>query len=81
MSLTVPSYTGQSQPSQIQVPARISYQEVWEEGPWSMPPYATFYPPPPEPEPAKISLYQPIFGQSAKQAFLDARAAANAPDQ
>jgi hypothetical protein len=68
MSLIVSPYAGQSQPQQIEVPDWISYQEIWEESCWSMPPYATFYPPPPEPEPTKLT-HQPIFGKTAWQAL------------
>jgi hypothetical protein len=47
--LTVPPYAGEDQPVDIIVPATIYYREVWEEGPWVMPPYAWIYPQPPEP--------------------------------
>lgn len=52
MSAIVPPSSGQSQPTQINVPARIAYKEppyATEEGPWVMPPYALIYPPPPAP--------------------------------
>ena len=40
----VPPYTGQSQPSKIQVPAKIFYRMVWEEGAWVMKAYSEIYP-------------------------------------
>ena len=58
MSLVVAPYCGQNQTALIPVPARIAYQ-YWdgEEGPWVMLPYASLYPPPPEPPPQKYSLW------------------------
>jgi hypothetical protein len=37
-------YCGALQQQQIPVPARITYQQVREEGPWVLPPYAQIYP-------------------------------------
>jgi hypothetical protein len=42
----VPNYAGQSQPTQINIPARIAYQGYQyspEEGPWVMPPYEQIF--------------------------------------
>lgn len=44
MSAVVPSYTGQNQPTQIQVPAKIAYKYIDpEEGAWSMPAYSGIF--------------------------------------
>ena len=40
----VTPYAGQSQQSQINVPATVAYKQVWEDGPWVMPPYQLLYP-------------------------------------
>jgi hypothetical protein len=62
MSLVVPPYTGQNQQTQIDVPRSTQYQEQWEEGPWSMPPYAAIFPPPSEPlVPTVAFLPPPLF--------------------
>jgi hypothetical protein len=39
-------YAGQSQQTAIPITAASRYQQVTEEGPWVMPPYAALYPPP-----------------------------------
>jgi hypothetical protein len=44
--LTVGPYAGQNQQSRIAITAESAYRQVWEEGPWVMPPYAQIFPPP-----------------------------------
>lgn len=63
----VAPYCGQNQTSQIQVPATIAYKYIdWEEGPWVMIPYASLYPPAPEPAAPAFSLWDrmQLFGGS-----------------
>jgi hypothetical protein len=55
----VPPYAGENQQQQINVPAPILYQQQPEEGCWVMPPYATIFPPPPQPEPQTVAFLPP----------------------
>lgn len=43
MSAVAP-YCGQDQVQKIQVPAQISYRQIWEESAWVMPPYSGIFP-------------------------------------
>jgi hypothetical protein len=55
----MPPYTGQDQQSYIPIMAPSRYQQVMEEGPWMMPPYAQIYPPPTQ-GPAEVWVPPPI---------------------
>lgn len=60
----VPSYCGQSQQTQIKVPARIAYKYIdSEEGGWAMPPYSEIFDyssqPPQPPPPPRVPRYKP----------------------
>ena len=56
----VPPYAGQSQQTQIPVPATIAYKQNWEESCWVVPPYASLYPPPTQ-EPGTAFVPPPVY--------------------
>lgn len=58
---TVPPYAGQSQQQTIQVPARIFYKYVWEEGAWVMKAYQEIFPEiPSEQNPPQYTDFVPL---------------------
>ena len=60
----VAPYCGQTQQSQIQVPATVAYREPpynIEEGPWAQIPYSCLYPQPPE---ATVQWLPPPIGKT-----------------